>query len=74
MFLRYVQDDFEEHSWPANLERAVQKLRDALEDYQEHSSTLKSLYDLVSELDSILGVRSTTPTCCPAFTFTLHQI
>lgn len=42
--------------WPESLEQAVQRLRDALVDYQEHSSTLKSLHDLANELDSILSV------------------
>lgn len=50
------EEEGEVYSWPANLEGAIQRLREALEDYQEHSSTLKSLYDLVTELDSILGV------------------
>lgn len=36
---------------------AVQRVRHALEEYQEHSSTMKSLFDLVVELDGVLEVR-----------------
>lgn len=55
-----LKGELDSFEWPENLEQAVQRLRDALVDYQEHSSTLKSLHDLVNELDSILTVETSS--------------
>lgn len=51
------KDEQDHYEWPERLDRAVQRLRLALEEYREHSGTLKSLYDLLVELDGILEVR-----------------
>ncbi|XP_067939516.1 rho family-interacting cell polarization regulator 2-like isoform X2 [Watersipora subatra] len=48
------EEETEVYHWPADFETAVKRVRQALEEYQQHSSALKSLYDLMTELDSVI--------------------
>ena len=51
-----MQEEGDSYDWPRDVESAVRRLRQALDEYQQHSSTLRSLFDLVVELDSVIEV------------------
>ena len=51
-----MQEEGDSYDWPRDVESAVRRLRQALDEYQQHSSTLTSLFDLVVELDSVIEV------------------